>query len=673
MLLFVASSISVFAQKKMIGSGGATGNFENDSRVGNSMEGDTINRAYSGNDSLLNVGNLKKVKTYSFYSPYIGFQEKIIIDTTLYNIELYNPTKQAQTFSQDLGIIGSASTPLILNFKPQVSSDIGIQSFDLFIRDLSEVVLIETESPITQLSYVQGTKKQNMLQVQHAQSFKDQQIKAGLDFKLLNTSGYYTNQKTDIKNFNVNLSYQTKDRRYSAEGVYFHNKLILQENGGIVYDSIYEQNIQTNRQIINVNLTKAENYVKYSGIGITQKLFISKAEPDFSAIPDTNVLNLNGYRVYHYKKPYFDPILAFGRLTHTFLYSKEVYRYSDSDGASNFYSSIPSFPSEELSTFDSISHSKIENLFTYSNANYKDNIEDPKFLSYSFGIALISNRYSQDTIVNTLSELNPQGKLQLFLTNKINISGTAIFSYRSDNTTAYKLNGNAKISIKENTLNLSFISASIQAPRLYQHFYSNYFQWENNFQNQKHQEISAQFTRKNTQIKFKTGIIHDFLYFDSSVAPQQNGEPLSYFSVSASQIIHLGDFGVDFNVIYQGVSDQSILRVPEIYSHTQLFFENTIFKGALDLKIGINIRYFSSYFANAYMPALRSFYIQNEKEIGNYPYVDVFVNAKIKRARLFFKYEKLNSSFMPQNYLASPHYPNTDASLTFGVIWQLFN
>ncbi len=261
----------------------------------------------------------------------------------------------------------------------------------------------------------------------------------------------------------------------------------------------------------------------------------------------------------------------------------------------------------------------------------------------------------------------------MYLTNKINISGDVIFSYRSDNTTAYKLNGNAKISIKENTLNLSFVSASIQASRIYQHFYSNYFQWENNFQNQKNQEISAQFKRKSTQVKFKTGIIHDFLYIDSSVAPQQNGVPLSYFSISASQIVHLGDFGVDFNVIYQGVSDQSILRVPEIYSHTQLFFENTIFKGAMDLKIGLNIRYFSSYFANAYMPALRSFYIQNEKEIGNYPYVDVFVNAKIKRARLFLKYEKLNSSFMPQNYFASPHYPNTDASLTFGVIWQMFN
>jgi hypothetical protein len=73
------------------------------------------------------------------------------------------------------------------------------------------------------------------------------------------------------------------------------------------------------------------------------------------------------------------------------------------------------------------------------------------------------------------------------------------------------------------------------------------------------------------------------------------------------------------------------------------------------------------------MPALRSFYIQDERKYGNYPYFDIFLNAKIKRARLFFKYEQLNSSFMPQNYFISPHYPNPDASFTFGVLWQMFN
>ena len=667
-LLYITLSISVVAQQKTLSQRSTTSDTEDELLVKNLAQ----------NDSLLNVGNPKNVKTYSFLSKFIGYHQLTTIDTVLHNVEFYNPAKQYGTFSQDLGVIGSANTPLILTFEPKVSFDIGIHAYDLFIRDLSEVKLIETQTPYTQLSYTMGSKKENILRVQHAQSFLEKQIKAGIDFKLYNTEGYYARQNTDVKNFNINLSYRTKDRRYSVEGVYFYNKLVLQENGGILIDSIYEQNLETNRQIINVNLAEAENLIKYSGIGIHQNFYISKAEPDYSAIPDTNVLRLDGYSVYHYKKPYFDPILSLGRLSHTFIYSKEIYRYTDNDGTSKFYASIQDFPSNITKTFDSISHRKIENIVTYSNANYKDNIENPKFLNYSFGLGLVSNRYHQENYkyaikAYTLTELNPQAKLQLFLTNRYSLTVSGLYSLRSDKTSAYKLNGNLNLQIGKNAIDIGIQSISTQPYWIYEHYYSDYFKWENSFKNQKHQGFNLQYVRNLTQITAKAGLIHDYLYFDNTVTPQQFTAALSYYNVALFQGVRLGNFGMDFSFTYQGVSDKSILRVPKFYSNTKLLYTNSIFKGALDMEIGINIRYFSSYYANAYMPALRSFYIQNNKALGNYPYFDVFVNAKIKRARLFFKYEQLNSGFMPQNYLISPHYPNPDAGIKFGVIWQLFN
>jgi len=680
LLLSFTLSFSVTAQQKLTGGAKIKGNATSTNIEGelSGERGELSDESPTQNDSLLNIGNPKNVKIYSFYSKYIGFQQLATIDTALHSIELYNPAKQALSFSQDLGIIGSASTPLNLQFNPQVTFDMGIHVFDLFIRDLSEIELIETPSPFTQLSYVMGAEKENALRVQHAQSFLEKQIKAGIDFKLFNTIGYYKRQKTDVKNFNANIAYRTKDRRYSVEGVYFHNKIILQENGGIVHDSLYVDNLETNRQIINVNLAAAENFVKYSGVGIKQNFYISKAEPDFSAIPDTNVLSLDAYKVYHYKKPYFDPILPLGRLSHTFLYSTEIHQYEDTDGGSSFYDNIPNFPDSVYKTSDSISHRRIENVLSYSNANYKDNLEDPKFLTYSFGLGLISNRYSQDNYkytyrVTTLTELNPQAKLQLFLTNKIGLKATGVYSYRSDNTSAYKLDGTLNLQIGKNAIDIGIQSASTQPYWIYENYYSDYFYWDNSFKNQKVQELTLQFTRNRTRIKAKSGLIHDYLYFDHTISPQQNSAALSYYNVSAFQGIRLGNFGIDMNLIYQRSSDNSILRVPEFYSNTQVFYTNTIFKGVMEIEIGFNIRYFSNYYANAYMPALRSFYFQNEKEFGNYPYLDVFVNAKIKRARIFFKYEQLNSDYMPQNYFSSPHYPSPDANVKFGVIWQLFN
>lgn len=676
-LLYIISTTAVFAQTKLSGNK-TIGDKQSEANSIGLNEGDDPAEKSTQNDSILNVGDLKEVKTHPFYSKYIGYQLKTIVDTTLHNFEFYNPNKQKNSFYQDLGITGSANTSLILNFNPNTSFNIGIDAYDLFLRDISEIEIIETPSPFTQLFYVMGPKKENVLRVQHAQSYLDKQIKFGMDFKLYNTIGYYSTQESDVKNFNVNFGYKTKDKRYSIDAVYFHNKIVVQENGGIVSDSLYVDNLESNRQIISVNLATAENYIKYSGLGFTQQFYIANAEPDYSAIPDTNTIELDGYTVYHYKKPYFDPITPLGRISHSFVYSREIYQYSDTEGASDFYSDVPGFIEGATKTFDSISHRKIENTFLYSNANYKDNIEKPKFLTYSFGVGLISNRYSQDNykwavLASTLTEVNPQAKIQLFLTNRYSLSASGLYSYRSDNTSAYSLNGKLNLQIGKNFIDIGVLSTSTQAYWIYEHYFSDYFEWSNDFKNQKHQEISLEYTRKLTKLKANAGLIHDYLYFDTAIKPNQYNAALSYYKVSFDQGLRFGNFGLDINIIYQFVSDKNIIRVPNLYTNTKLFYNNTLFKGVLELEIGINGRYFSSFYANNYLPALRTFYAQDDEQFGNYPYFDVYLNAKIKRARIFFKYEQLNSGFMPQNYFISPHYSNPDAGLKFGVIWQLFN
>ena len=58
---------------------------------------------------------------------------------------------------------------------------------------------------------------------------------------------------------------------------------------------------------------------------------------------------------------------------------------------------------------------------------------------------------------------------------------------------------------------------------------------------------------------------------------------------------------------------------------------------------------------------------------ANYPYLDAFVNIRIKRARLFLKLEHANSYFMGYNYFMIPHYPMADMALKFGVSWKFYD
>ena len=73
------------------------------------------------------------------------------------------------------------------------------------------------------------------------------------------------------------------------------------------------------------------------------------------------------------------------------------------------------------------------------------------------------------------------------------------------------------------------------------------------------------------------------------------------------------------------------------------------------------------------MPALRSFYLQNEKEIGNYVYMDVYLMLRVKRAVIFLKYQHFNAGWLGYSYYMTPHYPMADAAFKFGVSWVFYD
>ncbi len=73
------------------------------------------------------------------------------------------------------------------------------------------------------------------------------------------------------------------------------------------------------------------------------------------------------------------------------------------------------------------------------------------------------------------------------------------------------------------------------------------------------------------------------------------------------------------------------------------------------------------------MPATRSFYLQDEKKIGNYVYMDVFVNLMIKRFRIFVKYQHLNALWSENQYYTVPHYPMQGNIFKYGISWSFYD
>jgi len=128
-------------------------------------------------------------------------------------------------------------------------------------------------------------------------------------------------------------------------------------------------------------------------------------------------------------------------------------------------------------------------------------------------------------------------------------------------------------------------------------------------------------------------------------------------------------------VIYSAflTNDDDALRVPELFVNTQLSYENMLFNNNLQVQIGVDFHWRSSYYDLAYDPAMQQYYVQDQIASPAFPLTDVFFNGKMKRGRFFFKYNNLVQAFTQSGYLATPVYPGQRNILDFGFELLLFD
>jgi hypothetical protein len=107
--------------------------------------------------------------------------------------------------------------------------------------------------------------------------------------------------------------------------------------------------------------------------------------------------------------------------------------------------------------------------------------------------------------------------------------------------------------------------------------------------------------------------------------------------------------------------------------YNNLYYHGTWVK-ALDVQIGVDMRFFTKYYAPILNPALGQFCIQNQEQVGNYPVINVYANFYVKhiRLKLFAQYQHLNASFMNNQYFGMPNYPMAPDMFRAGLSWHFY-
>ena len=299
-----------------------------------------------------------------------------------------------------------------------------------------------------------------------------------------------------------------------------------------------------------------------------------------------------------------------------------------------------------------------------------------KYLSYDQRVSLdtINNRGTSKYTGTYLTA----GTFNMDSTTMFNFDIWGSFCLAGDYSADYSLEGRI-IQYLNKGRNSSVTVHALLETQTPNHYYlqyqGNHNQWENSFDKIHAYNLRGHYTNKRlrTEVGVALNNTKNYIYFDTTAMPRQYDGNLMVFTAWAKQIFRLGHFYFDQKVYYQVTNKEKILPLPQVALHSHNYYQNRFFKQALGFQIGIDLFYNTSFYANAYDPAIMQFYNQEIEKTGNYPKMDVFVTLNIKRADLFVKYEHFNEFFGSRDYFSAYTYPINPAKVKFGIRWNFFD
>jgi hypothetical protein len=182
---------------------------------------------------------------------------------------------------------------------------------------------------------------------------------------------------------------------------------------------------------------------------------------------------------------------------------------------------------------------------------------------------------------------------------------------------------------------------------------------------------------RKAEFRFNYAIIDNYTDFDTIALPSQHTGGLSVISLFARKDLRAWKFHLAADVLVQISSNADVLDLPLFTGRGTGYFEHQFnfrkTKGTLSTQIGAEVTYHSLYNAYAYMPETGRFYRQDMTETGNYPFINVFLNLKLKRTRIFIMFDHVNSEFTGYNYFMVPDYPMNIRMFRYGIAWTFYD
>lgn len=248
---------------------------------------------------------------------------------------------------------------------------------------------------------------------------------------------------------------------------------------------------------------------------------------------------------------------------------------------------------------------------------------------------------------------------------------TAEFGIIGEAAGDINIDGNVgtKFRLLGDTVNISaygrFVNA--HAPYLMQSYRSNHFIWYNDFGKERTFKAGGILRIPHTGTAINIGVenIQNHIYFGADAMPVQHSGSVQVFSAKLEQRLKAGILHWDNRITYQTSSNEAVISIPKLAVYSNLYLKCNI--ATLKLQFGIDCDYYTKYYAPSYQPATMAFYNQREVKCGNYPFMNLYANMKLQKARFYVLFSHINQGWFGKNYFSMPNYPLNPRRFQIGV------
>ena len=563
------------------------------------------------------------------------------MDTSLYKLEQFQAKYNQEVPYYDLGLNGTAMTPVYHQLPTALGRTTGFYAFDPYVKSVEEFKYYDTKSPFINLSAVFGGKQRNTVDFNFSRNINPQ-WNIGLDIAKISTNkqlgaGGIREKQVESTNLDIYTFHRSEGGKYQMmfHAYKFEHKL-FKETGGIPTNS------------------EPKDYFQYRNADIVLE---GATGADYRT------------RLFLYHQYSIRPFLEIYNTIERSRYRNQYVADLTNDVGVHLQEDIDFYDRFILRTDSTIDKSLMDELKL--EAGVKGRVVNHIYYTAYVKRRALNMQNNYFNLYKKEYEHYLGGDLVLHINDKNEIGGAAELMDKGQ----FMLKG----FLDNSLLKVSYQTMSSRPSYLSQRYFGNHYDWNNDFKSVFHNQIKANLSYDFDFLKLSPELeitsVTNYIYFNENKTPSQNTGTLLINNYGTNADITLwSHLHFDSRLVFNNVSGNNpeTMQIPKWKYYGRWYYASIFFNDDLQMELGFDVRWQSAYKGMAYDPITQQFHIQTALTTPSYFVTDLFFVMKSNDVSMFFKLNYLNQK-RDEGYFEVPYYPGMKRAFDMGVRWMFFD